>query len=104
MMRFILFASGFVSLIYFLNPSIFPSAQVDTSDILGVSQINANINKSTIETALLMYCLSDGGIPEELSELYGGYLEERRKLDLDKIYSYKIVSKDNCEYDLSAGD
>ena len=94
--------TGTISFLYFLFPGTFAKANPDKDkDVLGVSKINAYVNKSSLETALLAYCLSEQSLPKSLNELYAGYLSEKRKLDLDKLFKYKVVSSDDCEYELN---
>ena len=101
MLRAFLLVTGIISFLYFLFPSLFAKVNPD-KDVLGVSKINAYVNKSSLETALLAYCLSEQSLPKSLNELYAGYLSEKRKLDLDKLFKYKVVSRDDCEYELNS--
>lgn len=98
--RLFLFISGLLSFLYFLYPSSFEGLSPRKKDVLGIQQINAGLNKSTIETTLLAYCLNEMNLPENLNELYNGYLREERKLDLDSLFNYEAIDEQNCTYQL----
>jgi hypothetical protein len=98
--RAFLIISGLLSLVYFLAPEKFEFLNTKENDVLGIQKINAQVNKSPIETSLLMYCLDKKKLPNNLNTLYGDYLSEKIKLDLNKLFNYKVVNGPNCEYQL----
>lgn len=98
--KIFLFATGLISFLYFISPASFSFVDYEDNDVLGIERRNASFNKPTVDTVLLAYCINEAGLPENLNDLYDGYLREERKLDLDKIYYYEILSEDSCEYDL----
>lgn len=85
---------------YFLMPQKFENFDPKKKDVLGIQTINANLNISTIETTLMAYCISEGVLPENLNKLYEGYLSQKRRLDLDKLFNYEVKSNSDCTYDL----
>ena len=98
--RLFLFATSLASFLYFLFPSSFDSFKPKENDVLGISKVNAAVNISTVQTALIMYCVSEEDLPNTLNDLYEGYLVDKIKIDLDKLFTYEIVDKGGCEYDL----
>ena len=103
MVRIIIILTGTLSFLYFLYPQTFDFLDTNNKDVLGIKQINAKINKSTIETALITYCLKDQKLPKNLNALYDGYLGYTIKINLDSLYKYKIIDEKNCEYSLDVG-
>ncbi len=103
LIRLLLFATGLVSFIYFLLPSSFDRFSQKEGDVLGVSKINASVNISTVKTALLTHCISEGYLPNDLNDLYDSYLLDDRKLDLDRLFNYEIIDDKECTYDLGSG-
>jgi len=100
--RLFLFVTGLISFLYFLFPESFSFANTQDNDVLGIEKRTAAYNKPTIDTVLLAYCITEGKLPKNLNELYEGYLRERPKLDLDKLYHYKRVDSSECEYELNS--
>ena len=100
--RIFLITTGLLSFFYFLSPSSFERFDMNKGDVLGIEKRNAVVNKPTIDTMLMAYCINEGELPKELNDLYGEYLREERKLDLDKVYNYKIIDENVCEYDLKS--
>lgn len=96
--RLFLLTTGLLSFIYFLFPASFERFDVSNSDVLGIEKRNAMVNKPTIDTMLMAYCINEGELPKNLNDLYGEYLREQRKLDLDRLYSYKITDSQSCQY------
>jgi hypothetical protein len=103
LIRLLLFATGLVSFLYFLFPSSFDRFSQKDNDVLGISKINASVNISTVKTALLTHCISEGYLPDNLNDLYEGYLMDDRKLDLDNLFSYEINDSEKCVYTLKSG-
>ena len=99
--RLFLFTTGLLSFLYFLFPTSFERFDVNNGDVLGIEKRNAMVNKPTIDTMLMAYCINEGELPKNLNNLYGEYLREERKLDLDKIYDYKVTSVTSCEYTIT---
>jgi hypothetical protein len=97
--KLLLFVSAGVSFIYFMSPDSF--SFVESGDVLGIESRNATFNKPTLDTVLLAYCINEGMLPENLNVLYDGYLREERKLDLDQLYNYTIISSGECKYKLA---
>ncbi len=102
LIRLFLLITGLVSFLYFLSPSSFSGLNSEEGDVLGIEQRNAQFNKPTINTVLLAYCISEGGLPKNLNDLYDGYLKEERKLDLDKLYEYTVLDEQGCEYEIKS--
>ena len=102
MLKAFLLVTGTISFLYFLFPATFGKLNPGTKDVLGVQKFNAQINKSTIETALLTYCINEGTLPEKLNGLYDGYLDAKARLDLEKLYDYQVLDPENCEYSVVA--
>jgi len=100
--RLFLFTTGLLSFLYFLFPASFEKFDVNKGDVLGIEKRNAVVNKPTIDTMLMAYCINEGELPENLNDLYGEYLREERKLDLDKLYNYKIIDENRCEYEIKS--
>ena len=100
--RFFLFTTGILSFIYFLSPTSFYFLKQDENDILGIEKRNAIFNKPTLDTVLLAYCINEEVLPANLNDLYDDYLRESRKLDLDKLYTYTVISNQECKYELSS--
>ena len=69
-------------------------------DLLGIEKRSAILNKPTIDTVILAYCINEGVLPTNLNDLYQGYLREERKLNLSDLYNYKIISDEECKYEL----
>lgn len=99
--RLFLITTGLLSFFYFLSPSSFERFDIKKGDVLGIETRNATVNKPTIDTMIMAYCINEGELPKKLNDLYGEYLREERKLDLDKLYSYQIVNRKNCEYTIT---
>lgn len=99
--RLFLITTGLLSLFYFLFPASFEKFDVSKGDVLGIEKRNAVVNKPTIDTMLMAYCINEGSLPKKLNDLYGDYLKDQRKLDLDKLYNYKITSGKSCEYTIT---
>ena len=96
--RLFLFTTGLLSFLYFLFPTSFERFDIIKGDVLGIEKRNAQVNKPTIDTMLMAYCINEGELPKNLNDLYGEYLREERKLDLDKLYDYKVTDGQSCEY------
>lgn len=96
-----MFTTGLVSFLYFLFPANFEKLSPKEKDVLGIANINATVNKPTVDTALLAYCINERVLPNTLNELYGGYLREERKLNLDELFSYEIINHGDCDYALN---
>lgn len=103
LIRLLLFTTGLASFLYFLFPSSFDRFSPKEGDVLGISKINASVNMSTVKTTLLAHCISEGYLPNNLNDLYDGYLMEERKLDLDELFNYEIIDDKECTYDLKSG-
>ncbi|MCH8821682.1 hypothetical protein IID23_04155 [Patescibacteria group bacterium] len=99
--RLFLFTTGLLSFLYFLFPASFERFDIIKGDVLGIEKRNAQVNKPTIDTMLMAYCINEGSLPKNLNDLYGEYLREERKLDLDKLYIYKVTDEDSCEYTIA---
>lgn len=69
-------------------------------EVLGINDINAQVNKPTIKTILLAYCISEGKLPDDLNSLYDNYLMDEKKLDLDELFIYDKVDDKDCTYHL----
>ena len=100
--KIFLFTTGLISFLYFVSPASFSFVDYKGSDVLGIERRNATFNKPTIDTALLAYCINERIFPENLNNLYEGYLREDKKLDLDKLYNYTIISDKECKYELGS--
>lgn len=100
MLKFLLALSALASLFYLVFPREVELA-AKKGDILGSIVSTGYINKPTVETALLAYCLDEGVLPEELNKLYDGYLEKEYQPDLDKLYDYIIMDSKQCMYNLT---
>ena len=100
--KIFLFATGLISFLYFISPASFSFVDYEDNDVLGIERRNASFNKPTVDTVLLAYCINEEGLPENLKDLYDGYLREERKLDLDKLYNYTIISDKECKYELGS--
>src|SRR3990167_1318822 len=98
--KIFLVTTGLASLFYFLFPEQFDVFDTKGGDVLGIKKINAQVNKQTIETAILAYCLNENELPDSLNKLYEGYLDERIKINLSSLFNYKPVSDKDCEYQL----
>lgn len=92
--------TGLASFFYFLFPDLFSMKSVQDKDVLGVKKINAQINRSNVETSLTAYCIDKGNLPASLNELYTGYLDDRVKVDLSELFEYKITDPEDCKYTL----
>jgi hypothetical protein len=92
--------TGLLSFFYFVFPQTLSEVSVPDSDILGIRKINAQANRSSVESALTIYCLNDEDLPENLNELYKGYLDDKIKIDLNQLFDYKIVNRKDCDYTL----
>ena len=100
--KIFLVTTGLLSLFYFLFPEQFDVLDTKSGDVLGIKKINAQVNKQTIETAILAYCLNENELPDSLNKLYEGYLDERIKIDLSSLFDYKQISDKDCKYHLDA--
>ena len=100
--KIFLVTTGLASLFYFLFPEKFDVLDTKSGDVLGIKKINAQVNKQTIETAILAYCLNENELPDSLNKLYEGYLDERIKIDLSSLFDYKQISDKDCKYHLDA--
>ena len=99
--RLFLFTTGLLSFLYFLFPTSFERFDIIKGDVLGIEKRNAVVNKPTIGTMLIAYCINEGELPKKLNDLYGEYLREERKLDLDKLYNYQITDAQSCDYTIT---
>ena len=100
--RLFLFTTGLLSFLYFLFPTSFERFDITKGDVLGIEKRNAQVNRPTIDTMLTAYCINEGSLPKKLNDLYGEYLREERKLDLDKLYNYQITDAQSCEYTITS--
>jgi len=96
--KIFLVTTGLLSLSYFLFPENFQLFDTKDSDVLGIQKINAQVNKSSVETALTIYCVDTGKLPKKLNDLYGGYLDDRIRIDLSSLYKYEPGR--DCHYRL----
>ena len=102
LVRLFIFTTGLVSFLYFLSPNSFSNLNSEAGDVLGIEQRNATFNKPTIDTMLLAHCINEGFLPENLNDLYDGYLRSERKLDLDNLYEYTVLDEQGCEYEIKS--
>ena len=98
MLRLTLLVSALISFLYFAFPQNF-SFTKKVGDVLGISNIEAAANSQTVSTALNIYCINNGHLPNNLNELYKNELSKDKHLDLDKIYSLKVLK--DCEFNLT---
>ena len=96
--RVIFLLSIAASFSYFVSPTSFDRFYLAEKDVLGISSFNAQVNKKSVESALLAYCLNKRTLPKSLDSLYGDYLDERTKIDLDNLFTYKVEDYDSCNY------
>ena len=99
MLRLTLLVSAIISFLYFAFPQSFTIVK-KSGDVLGITKFEAMVNKQTISTALNIYCINNGHLPESLNELYKNELSKRSYLDLDKVYSLKKIK--DCDFELNS--
>ena len=100
--RILIVISGIFSFIYFISPASFKKLNLKDKDVLGITSANAAINKGQVETALMLYCIDKSDLPNDLNALYGDYLDQKTKINLNQLYNYKIEEKETCDYLLKA--
>ena len=69
--RLFLITTGLLSFFYFLFPASFERFDMNKGDVLGIEKRNAQVNKPTIDTMLIAYCINEGSLPKKLNDLYG---------------------------------
>ena len=100
MLRLSLFLSGLASFLYFLAPQNFPDLAPSGEKVLGVKSINQVVNRETVYTAILAYCLDEGHLPSDLNQLYEKELSPERRIDLNTLYRLNSTDPNSCEFNL----
>lgn len=98
MFRLTLLVTAIISFLHFAFPQSFTF--VKTGDVLGINKIETAANLSVVETAVQIYCINNGFLPQKLNILYQNELSKKRYLDLDK--NFELKNKQNCDFTLTA--
>lgn len=99
MFRVIIISTAIFSFINFILPGGVKIDSTQIENVLGINQINYNINKATVETALWAYCLEKGNLPGNLNNLHPNYLDTK-SLHLEELYQFEIIDGENCKFSL----
>jgi len=101
MFKLSLFLSGLLSFWYFLHPASFGGLPAQGEKVLGVKSFNQAVNRETVYTAILAYCLDQNRLPKDLNQLYERELSKERQVDLNELFLMVPKDSSDCEFQLT---
>jgi hypothetical protein len=99
MLRLTVLISGILSFVYFLRPDVFPTRR-SFENTFGITQISQLANAEIVRQALLIHCLNNQKLPQNLNQLYNNELSDDRFVDLESLYEF--TNEGNCNFKLTA--
>ncbi len=99
MLRLTLLVTGILSFLHFAFPQNTLNPK-KIGDVLGAAKTENLINSRVIKTAVTIYCINKGKLPDNLNILYQDELSTNVILDLDRNFNFQKGK--NCEFKLNS--